>query len=290
MESYFEINNQADWGLSIITKVHLATIQAINGNPEILAAQEAKILHDMFERAHEHTYCAATCLKRGNAASAEALCRVSLEASITLSYVSQNDLLPTISAYFQEYLTSEEKQNKIWRGSIDSSPHDSRVKAAHFLELSNKEKAIEVYRQILNEWLAEGNAAPLDKSFKFPNIFERFKDTGKELSYRTVYAALCSQSHADAEDIINFLMSRLIPQGSIERKKYYRNIKRENIWFSTFMVIIAISEFIEATSMYLGKFNICPLFIFKSLIVESQEAEADWVNNQELFIAEGKIA
>ncbi len=290
MESHSTIDKQADWGISIIKEVHAAVVQATDGNLEISSAQEAQILHDMFERAFEHTLCAANCLKRGHAASSEALCRVSLEASITLSYVSLNDLIPTITTYFGDYLKSEEEQNRKWRNSIDLSTFDSRVKSAHYTELSKKEWAIETYEKILNKWLLSINAEPLEKSKKFPNIYDRFEKIGKELSYRTVYAALCSQSHADAEDIINFLVARLIPSNSTEMEKYQENLKRENVWFSAFMVIIAVREFVEASGMYLGKFNICPLSRFKILIKDSQEAEANWVNSQKLFIAQGKFA
>jgi hypothetical protein len=290
IESHPTIDKQANWGISTIKEVHAAVVQAIDGNVEISSEQEAQILHDMFARAFEHTLCAAHCLKRGNAASSEALSRVSLEASITLSYVSLNDLIPTITAYFLDYLTSEEEQNRKWRNSIDSSPFDSRVKSAHYTELSKKKRAIETYEKILNKWLLSIKAEPLEKSKNFPNIFDRFEKIGKELSYRTVYAALCSQSHADAEDIINFLMARLIPQNLKEMGKYQNNIERENIWFSTFMVIIAVHEFVEASGMYLGKFNICPLSQFKKLIKNIQETEAKWVNSQEMFIAQGKIA
>ena len=73
-------------------------------------------------------------------------------------------------------------------------------------------------------------------------------------------------------------------------EKYQENLKRENVWFSAFMVIIAVREFVEASGMYLGKFNICPLSRFKILIKDSQEAEANWVNSQKLFIAQGKFA
>ena len=45
---------------------------------------------------------------------------------------------------------------------------------------------------------------------KWPSIFDRFKETKGEVNYRTVYAALCSQAHNDAEDILNKIMSRVI--------------------------------------------------------------------------------
>ncbi|MEA3273875.1 MAG: DUF5677 domain-containing protein [Pseudomonadota bacterium] len=278
------LSTRIKWANSVVANVHAKVLKSVEQHPDLAEQQEWLILRNMYERSHEHTEGAVSCLTMGNVASAEALCRTSLESSVTLYYVSVNDIIPAVAGYFQRYIDSEKEQNRKWHNSIEASVFDDAVKSAHRAELAKKDSALEQYERELGAWLHQTSNVSLATSPQWPNIFDRFKEIGKELSYRTVYAALCSQSHADAEDILNHLMSRLIPSNTFDRDQYHKMLQRENAWFSSFMVVIAIKEYIEATAMFLGKFNICPLQYFQTLNMEAQGVKASLVDEQDKFI------
>jgi len=274
-----------DWASSTVADVHSITLESAEQNSDLESRQDWLVLRDMYERAHEHTAGAVTCITIGNVASAEALCRTSLESSITLHYVSVNDIFTVVAGYFQSYIVSEKEQNRKWHNSIEASGFDESVQLAHRAELNKKESALKRYQTTLGAWLDQIGSVSLGSSPKWPSVFDRFKEIGKELSYRTVYAALCSQSHADAEDIINHLMSRLLSSDTSARKDYHKMLQRENEWFSTLMIAFAIEEYIEATAMFLGKFNILPVRKFQSLAAEARGVQASLIDEEKRLIA-----
>ena len=88
---------------------------------------------------------------------------------------------------------------------------------------------------------------------KWPtSIFDRFREIGKEVGYRTVYVALCSQAHNDAEDILNSFMARVISNVSgMEDAQFV-----EQYHFSLYMLLTAIEYHVMASAMYIAKFEI----------------------------------
>ena len=68
---------------------------------------------------------------------------------------------------------------------------------------------------------------------------------GFEIDYRTLYAALCSQTHNDAEDLLNYFFfvasgnRELLEQGAIE-----------TVNFSRFLMYRGIDYYLEAARRY----------------------------------------
>lgn len=103
----------------------------------------------------------------------------------------------------------------------------------------------------------------------WPNIFDRFKEIDKEVEYRTVYAALCSQAHNDAEDALNQIMARVVRNvEGLDEAHWY-----EQYFFSLYLALTAIDYHIMASAMYLSRFKIdaMPLIDMKKKVHEATE-------------------
>lgn len=87
---------------------------------------------------------------------------------------------------------------------------------------------------------------------KFPKyVSERFKLLGLEIDYHTVYAALCSQTHSDAEDLLNYFFA--IVSGSQELQN---EVALEAVNFSRFMLYFAVRYYIAAAEGYARRFEL----------------------------------
>jgi hypothetical protein len=73
---------------------------------------------------------------------------------------------------------------------------------------------------------------------------------GRAVNYRTVYAALCSQTHNDAEDLVNEFVV-----GLTSRKDLHDKLQSETTAFSWFGVTLALDEYALAVICYLIAFD-----------------------------------
>ena len=152
------------------------------------------------------------------------------------------------------YLKTEAKQNERWRATLDGLPPDEL--ADHLARIDSKDELIERLDKIVEESFASMGVPP-QPSPTWPNVFERFRSLGLELEYRTVYAALSSQVHNDAEDLLNtwavHCMAAPIPGMSATFHDLRRDEKRA---FSWFCVTLAIRRFLPAAAAYLAAFEL----------------------------------
>ncbi len=155
-------------------------------------------------------------------------------------------------SYFKKYIETERRQNINWKKSVESSGYTEEGKKIHYDRITKKEDALSIYENLLRESLSLAGVNYNDSDYKWPSIFDRFKEIGDEVGYRTVYVALCSQAHNDAEDILNIIMSRVIENAEEMADKIF--IEQYN--FSLYMNLMAIKYHVIASAMYLGKFDI----------------------------------
>jgi hypothetical protein len=209
-------------------------------------------MHDMYERNYEYCSAVLGCFLIGQFPSSEALCRTAIEGAVNLHYVSLGDSMAKQIAYFKNHLTTERKQNRSWKLSVEHSEYPQEAKKHHLTKIEEKEESLNNYenglRQSLNLSGVDFDAVDLE----WPNIFERFKEVANEVAYRTVYAALCSQAHNDAEDVLNKIMSRIT--ANVSGMEEAQLIEQYN--FSLYLILTAIRYHIVASAMYLAKFSI----------------------------------
>jgi hypothetical protein len=209
-------------------------------------------LHDMYERSYE--YCCGTlgCFLIAQFQSSEALCRTAIEGAVNLHYTSLGDSMGKQIAYFKNYLETERKQNTTWRASVASSGHSDELKSYHFEKIDQKHTALNNYEEMLRESLSLVQVDFDNSNVKWPSIFDRFREINDEIGYRTVYTALCSQAHNDAEDALNKIYARVC--ASIDGLDEAHFIEQYN--FSLYMTLMAIKYHIFASAMYIAKLEI----------------------------------
>lgn len=209
-------------------------------------------MHDMYKRNYEYCSAILGCFLIGQFPSSEALCRTAIEGAVNLHYVSLGDSMGKQIAYFKNHLTTERKQNQSWKLSVKNSEYPEEAKKHHFTKIEQKEKSLNLYESGLRQSLALSGVDFDAVDLKWPNIFERFKEVDDEVGYRTVYAALCSQAHNDAEDVLNKIMSRITANVSGMEEAQW--IEQYN--FSLYLILTAINHHIVASAMYIAKFSI----------------------------------
>jgi hypothetical protein len=209
-------------------------------------------MHDMYRRNYEYCCGVISCFLIGQFQSSEALCRTAIEGAVNLHYVSLGDSMSKQIAYFKNYLVTERKQNKNWKVSVEASNFPQAVKDHHLQKILEKESALKHYEEVLRESLRLAGVDFDAVDLKWPSIFDRFKEIDEEVGYRTVYAALCSQAHNDAEDILNKILVRVIDNVSgMEEAQWL-----EQYNFSLYLILRALDYQITASAMYVAKFNI----------------------------------
>jgi Family of unknown function (DUF5677) len=207
------------------------------------------LLHRMYERATGHAAACLALLKRQRFAAAEALCRTLVESSVNLYYCSVGDSIGTILAYFKDHIEIERKQNRSWRSDVSSSALEEQEKLVHFAHIDHKAAVLDSYERAL-QMVFQQMGYQYSAASLWPSIFDRFKAIGKEINYRTVYAALCSQAHSDPEDLLNDFMQNLsaVP-GAAEAQR------AENENFSVFIFLTSLALLVESSARYLVKYT-----------------------------------
>lgn len=221
------------------------------------------LLHAMHGRAMEQQAACISLYSNGYYAPAEALCRTVVEASVNLYYCSLGDSCSLVLSYFRSYIETERKQNKSWLSSVNASGYPMAAKDEHRRRIRDKDAALLKYEQVLTEAFSQIGVQYSTVSKEWPSVFDRFKAINKEVSYRTVYSALCSQAHNDAEDLLNEFV-----HGVRQIEGMHETQAVENKNFSLYMVLTALSFLIEATAIYLAKYDLNVNKAFQGLLVD----------------------
>lgn len=220
-------------------------------NIEVLTTDySCGILHRIYEKAARHAQGCLVLVADQNFAATEALCRTLVESSVNLYYCSEDDSTGKILSYFKDHIETERKQNRAWRSAVSKSTMTDLEKSVHFERIDHKDAVYAAYEQFLQEAFGQIGYSYLDSTHTWPTIFDRFKAIGKDIDYRTIYAALCSQAHNDPEDLLNEWIHSVStdPQAREGQKA-----KNEN--FAVFMLLASLGLLIESVAVYLRKYE-----------------------------------
>jgi hypothetical protein len=221
-------------------------------NQEIISQETYwPIMHDMYERSYEYVCGSLSLFIIEQLQSCEASCRTAIEGAVNLHYVSLGDSLGKIISYFKNHFEVELKQNVNWKSAVDSSNVDEDIKNYHRGLIANKNDALNTYEAVLNKSMLDEKINIDTYDAKWPSAFDRFRLIDDEIGYRTIYTALCSQSHNDPEDLLNHLLCRTLNHDGFTSAK-----KEEQYFFSLYMILQAIKYHVMASAMYLGKLEI----------------------------------
>lgn len=169
---------------------------------------------------------------------AEILSRTVMESSLTLMYLAQADSGIRIVQYFESYVGQEREQNRKWQKELSSLPEEQRLD--HEARIKDKNEALDSMELYIRHFAdAIGVVFPSGKGF--PNFIGICTALNKAIDYRTVYMAMCSQAHHDAEDILNNLIVGTLPSESNQSAQ----LENETNNFSIFLVLHAMRYYLE---------------------------------------------
>lgn len=183
--------------------------------------------------------------------AAEIASRTVVEGSINVQFILSGEPKQRLHSYFCAYLQQEEEQNKKWTTAIAALQPGDEVDE-HDRGIAQKAKAIALQRSVVDQWFGEVGVNTT-RPMHWPNVFERFNAVGQAIEYRTTYAALCSQVHNDAEDLINsFVIQATGNQAAID------SLRRETQAFSWFAVMLGLRHYARAAAAYWRYFDLLP--------------------------------
>lgn len=213
-------------------------------------------------------------LSCGNFQQAEIMSRTVMESSISLLYISKSESNARMVGYFKQYLGQEKEQNRKWAKELThvlpeiKEDHEKRI-----LEKNEYIEALEEFTQEFSRSIGENYS----ESRSFPNFIDVCSSLGRALEYRTVYAAMCSQAHHDAEDVLNDLLANSVEDDG----GYYEKVKKERDNFSIFLILHGVRYFLECLSEISSKYRM------QSAFSHAQESRTALESVQKVVAANG---
>ena len=198
------------------------------------------LLVTLIGRTYETSAGCLVLIALGQLREAEILSRSIFESAVTTTHIVRKDPAKRLAQFFRAYVGQEREQNRKWKNDFDNVPPE--LQRDHRSRIDQKNLTLDSYDRLIDGCLRHCETS-LEESDRWPNLIDRLSEIGRRLEYRTVYAAMCSQAHHDAEDILNNLLVNSLDEenGRAERMEQ----KADN--FSIFLVLFGLRWFLEAT-------------------------------------------
>jgi hypothetical protein len=244
LSSKLDIDQEED-AIYWLEKTSLLIAQSSTSNDNLLLDPSWGIIQFMLDRAYQHIAGSLILYLAGMKSSCEALSRVAFESSVDVLYILKNpNRMERIFQYFSTYITEERKQNQKWERSISNL--DAQDQILQKRGITQKTNYLDLVENFLGEVATQVNLSyPPQKSSI--NAYDRFQNLGGEIDYRTLYAAMSSQIHNDAEDLLNsFLLSAYSYRSEDKGLEFRQKLAIETENFSRLMVYSSLQYYLEA--------------------------------------------
>ena len=217
------------------------------------------LLITLLERTYMTAAGSLVLISHGHLREAEILSRSVLESAATISYIVRESPQERLARFFGAYVSQEREQNQRWKNDLEGSPPE--IQQDHRMRIDRKNEALDAYEKIIDE-LNSHFGIHMTNVNAWPTLVDRLSALDRRLEYRTVYAAMCSQAHHDAEDILNNFMANCHPDAD----RMAARTEREADTFSIFMVLFGLRWFLEAVH------DVCSSFKFPTVIVQAKSS------------------
>jgi hypothetical protein len=197
------------------------------------------LLVKLVDRAYETAAGSLALIAIGHLREAEILSRSVYESSATTAYIAKDSPSLRLAQFFRSYVREEREQNRKWARDAEEAP--LAVRQGHAERIKQKNEAMDAYELFIDGYIAHCGIDP-DEAMRWPGLIDRLTSLGRRLDYRTVYAAMCSQSHHDAEDVLNHFLANSV----VGVDKFAERMEREADTFSVFMVLFGLRWLVEA--------------------------------------------
>lgn len=235
-----------------VTAPYLLMIECLDG----LGSDPTNgLLIKLIDRSYETAAGALALISIGHLREAEILSRSLFESSVTTAFIVKEMPSQRFAQFFRSYVRTEREQNIKWSREVEGAPIE--VQKEHRNRINQKNEAMDAYEQFIARYGAHCGIDP-NKTSAWPGLIDRLSELGRRIDYRTVYAAMCSQSHHDAEDILNYFIANSI----VGADGYAERMEREADTFSVFMALFGLQWFVEAI------LAVCRYLKFPTVVVE----------------------
>lgn len=219
-----------------VTAPYLLMIECLD---ELDANPTNGLLIKLIDRSYEAAAGALALISIGHLREAEILSRSVFESSVTTAFIVEKKPSERFAQFFRAYVRNERDQNNKWSKDIEVAPME--VRQNHQDRITQKNEAMDAYEQFIESYIAHCDVDH-DQTKTWPGLIDRLTELDRRIDYRTVYAAMCSQSHHDAEDVLNYFFANSI----VGADGLAKRIEREADTFSIFMVLFGVRWFAES--------------------------------------------
>jgi len=210
-------------------------------------------LINMIHRASNTFGGMVTLISTGHLQDSEINARTLGESTLMIQYLMNGNVTDNLANYLACYYSGQKWRNDKWQSEDERSNNYN-----HEQLILEKNQTNEQVRSICQKYIElAGGTWP--KKPKATSIEKIYKKLEREIEYRTVYRAMCGQSHQNPEDLINNFISSFSDDQAIERK-----MLAEKHCFSIFICLWATRYFIEALKA-LGTY-----YEFESVVQQSK--------------------
>lgn len=212
-------------------------------------------LLNMLHRSSNSFASMISLIANGHLQDAEVISRTLTESTLTIQFILNGDAEDNLTHYLASYFEGQKWKNEKWQAVISGTeghPHEKLITQKNETELKTKEICKKFVEAAGKEWPEKPRPMPIEK---------RYKELGKDIEYRTVYRAMCGQSHQNQEDLVNNLICSLTENDELDIKS-----KNEKHSFSIFICLWGSSYFLSAIES-LGKH-----YKFNSVTQQSKSA------------------
>jgi hypothetical protein len=210
---------------------------------ENLADPAVGLLLNMLHRNFEHIEASIVAFVTGCGTSAEVIARAATESSVNILYIVAGDRVQRLQAYFDHYLIGVDSQVEKWQAQIRHlSPQEAAI---HKRSTERRRLANDALRRFLRSVFGNPEAPAWPKT-----IAQRFEALGDALAYRTFYARMSSEIHADAEETLRYFLGH-----ALNDQSKFEAMALETIWMSRFLIRYAVSLFLKASMAYTESYS-----------------------------------
>lgn len=210
----------------------------------------------------------------GHLREAEILSRSVFESAATTVYIVNEAPSLRFAQFFRDYVREEREQNRKWAKELEVLPPETQQYHRKLIEKKNK--AMDGYEQFIDNFIRHCGVDP-GETMRWPSLIDRLTVLGRRIEYRTVYAAMCSQTHHDAEDILNLFWANSMVE---DADRFAAHVEQEADTFSIYMVLLGLNWFVEATSAS------CNYLKFPTVIAEALNSRKRTMDELELVVSQ----
>ncbi|OCX25479.1 DUF5677 domain-containing protein [Pseudomonas graminis] len=175
-------------------------------------------------------------LKIGSYSAAETLSRTSLENSINFVQFTKDLTANTPKSLFSYYFQRTKDRAEKWKLYAERHNQPEGVEGASGLIESNayvKSLFVDLNTKGVKGW---------------PNVFDRFKNSGYEFLYHQLFAPASDSTHSFSNDIFNRYLMEAIPGTDKEREDRFEGQAAEKISFAFYLATHAVQLYCVAAS------------------------------------------